>query len=62
MAKTQNAPHKLVKATIRLYQADIELIKANYPPMYGKPGINEVVREVIHDWVNTNLRQTETPQ
>lgn len=46
----------LKKETIRFYAEDADLIREFYPGGYGKPGINEVIREVIHSWVNTNIR------
>ncbi len=52
MSKSQ---FPLKKETIRFYEPDVNLIRKFYPGGYGKPGINEVIRSVIHSWVEQNL-------
>lgn len=55
------AKQELSKETIRFYKEDIDLIRQIYPGGYGVPGINEVIREVLHSWVDTVLKpQMET--
>lgn len=43
------------KVTIRFYDSDIELIRSTFPGGYGKPGLNSIIREVIHTWVTERL-------
>ena len=47
---------KLKKATIRFYEEDLELLKEYYPGGYNRPGINEMIREIIATWVDKRLR------
>lgn len=47
---------KLVKETIRFLKSDMDLIRMAFPGGYNQPGINEVIRSVIHSWVEAELR------
>lgn len=56
---TNSAPLK--KETIRFFTEDVELIRETFPGGYGKPGINEVIRSVIHSWTDQKLRNQPQP-
>lgn len=47
----------LKKVTIRLYESDVSLINEIYEGGYGKPGLNQVIREVIRSWADQKLRR-----
>ena len=48
---------KLKKATIRFYENDLALIQHFFPGgSYHEHGINGVIREVIHAWVERELQ------
>ena len=53
MLKSKNP---LKKVSIRLFSEDVDLIKEHYPGDFGSPGLNEVIREVIHSWADLKLR------
>lgn len=59
-SKIDKAPLK--KETIRFFEEDVELIRETFPGGYGKPGINEVIRSVIHSWTDQKLRQQPTAE
>ena len=46
----------LKKVSLRLFADDVDIIKEVYPGNFGSPGINEVVREVVHSWAELKLR------
>ena len=46
----------LKKVSLRLFESDVTLIKEHYPGNFGSPGLNEVVREVVHSWADLKLR------
>lgn len=56
MAKS---PIPLRKMSLRLFAEDVDLIKEIYPGNFGSPGINEVIREVVHSWTDRKLRSAQ---
>ena len=50
---------ELAKASIRFYSEDLDLIRETFPGGFGNPGLNQVVREVIHSWCELKLRNKE---
>lgn len=52
---------KLKKETFRFFAEDLELIRRYYPGgRYGEIGPSEVIRSVVHSWVDSNLKHLET--
>lgn len=45
----------LQKETIRFYKTDMDIIRQVFPGGFGTPGINSMIREVVHTWVETNI-------
>jgi len=56
------SPKVLKKETIRFYKEDTDLIRDVFPGGYNKIGINEVIRGVVHEWVNVKLRGESNEQ
>jgi len=46
----------LKKETFRYFQSDTDLLRKYFPGDNNKPGINEIVRNIVHNWVDENIR------
>ena len=46
----------LRKLTVRFYEEDLDLLRQAFPGGAGKLGTQQVIREVLHNWVNEKLR------